>query len=84
MRIALRDGGACNSVIYLQLNWHGDFYRDYTANGDSFTVQTGDAWGIWLSGPLACNTPHSYRWNAQWKALPYVVVGRPYCLVTVW
>ncbi len=77
MRIALRDGGACNSVIYLQMNWHGDFYRDYTANGDSFTVQQGDEWGNWPRARLACNTPHAYHWNAQWGYQFFDELGAP-------
>ncbi len=66
MRIVLRDGGACNSMIYLQLNWHGDFYRGYATDGGIVNTQQGDEWGVWLSAPLACNAPHAYRWNAQW------------------
>ncbi len=78
MRIALHDTSCLlPGAFYAQMNWHGDFYRDYTANGDSFTVQTGDAWGIWLSGPLACNTPHSYHWNAQWGHQFFDELGAP-------
>ncbi len=77
MRIVLRDGGACNIVLYLQMNWHGDFYRDYTANGDSFTVQQGDEWGNWPRARLACNTPHAYHWNAQWGYQFFDELGAP-------
>ncbi len=77
MRIVLRDGGACNTVLYLQMNWHGDFYRDYTANGDSFTVQQGDEWGNWPRARLACNTPHAYHWNAQWGYQFFDELGAP-------
>ncbi len=77
MRIVLRDGGACNSVIYLQMNWHGDFYRGYATDGGIVNTQQGDEWGNWPNGPLACNAPHAYHWNAQWGALFFADLGAP-------
>ncbi len=46
MRIVLRDGGACNSVIYLQMNWHGDFYRGYATDGGIVNTQQGTSGGF--------------------------------------
>ncbi len=77
MRIVLRDGGACNTVLYLQMNWHGDFYRGYATDGGIVNIQQGDEWGIWLSGPLACNALHSYRWNAQWGYMFFADLSAP-------